>query len=491
MARIAIGGWQHETNTFATIKADYEAFERADEWPPMCQGADLFNQTGGVHLPITGAIEVLSDNDHELVPLLWCSATPCAQVTRDAFEKISDQFIKLIERSLPLDGIYLDLHGAMVCEHLEDGEGALLGRIRAVVGDAMPIVVSLDLHANVTAAMVRHATVLDSYRTYPHIDMAQTGGRAAHLLQRLIASGETVFTAFYQLDFLIALNRGCSLIEPCETIYRELPEVINKDVISASFTCGFHLSDIHEVGPAVLAYGVNEVAVERAAQTIMRSVISRRSMFYQKIWPAMEGVNQAVKLLNDGARTIVLADTQDNPGGGGAGDSTGLLQALIAANVKSAVFAMISDPEVVEQAHQVGIGHTFEAMLGGKSGLPGQVPFSCRCKVLGLADGHFIATGPMYKGARMSLGNCALVEIDGVKVALSSKPVQTADQSIFRHLGVEPADMAVVGLKSSVHFRNDFTALASEILVVAAPGAVFADPATLNYRNKRPSQAAY
>ena len=147
---------------------------------------------------------------------------------------------------------------------------------------------------------------------------------------------------------------------------------------------------------------------------------------------------------------------------------------------------MLSDPQTVLVAFDVGVGGCFTAELGGKSGQAGQTPLLCFCEVIGLFDGNFVATGPMYKGANMTLGPCALLEIGGILVALSSIPVQTADQAIFRHFGVDPASKAIVGLKSSVHFRNDFTDLSSSILVVTSPGAVLADPVLLNYQNKRP-----
>ncbi len=485
MARIAVGGWQHETNTFATIKADYAAFERADEWPALSIGEALFNNTEGVHLPVTGAIQRLRQKQHQLIPLLWCSATPCSYVTEEAFEKISDQFVRQIRQSMPLDGIYLDLHGAMVCEHLEDGEGEFLGRVRAIVGDQIPIVVSLDLHANVTPLMVSHASVLDIFRTYPHIDMGETGARAANLLDYLINSGESLYWSYRQLDFMIALNSGCSLIEPCQSIYNQLPGYIKNQIKSVSFACGFHLSDIRDVGPSIVVYGTSQQDAASVADQLLELIQQQESVFFQRIWPARQGIAEAIRLLSDGANTIVIADTQDNPGGGGAGDTTGVLQALIEMEADNAVFGALSDPATVAQAIEAGVGSSIRANLGGKSGLPGQVPFPCDCVVLGFADGNFTATGPMYKGARMTLGPCALIEVSGIKVVLSSSPVQTADQSLFRHLGIEPEEMSIVGLKSSVHFRNDFTNLASEILVVAAPGAVFADPANLEYKNKR------
>ena len=486
MARIAIGGWQHETNTFATFKADYRAFERADEWPPLCIGQSMFPHVDGVHLPVTGAIEQLRGEGHDLVPLLWCSATPCSYVTQHAFETISDHFMRALEQAMPLDGIYLDLHGAMVCEHFEDGEGEFLRRVRELVGDAIPIVVSLDLHGNVTPSMVRHATVLDVFRTYPHIDMGETGARAARTLSQILRTGSKPYGAFRQVDFVIPLNSGCTLIEPCDTIYRELPAAIDSHVLSASFACGFHLSDIHDVGPSVMAYADSPEAANQAVEQLLHSVQSREEIFYEKIWVTDEGVARAISLVAGGAATVVIADTQDNPGGGGSGDTTGILQALIAQGAKEAVFGALSDPDTVAKAKGAGIGGSFAASLGGKSGLPGQQPYVCECKVLELNDGYFTATGPMYRGANMSVGDCALLEIAGVQVVLTSNPVQTADQSIFRHLGIEPASKKIVALKSSVHFRNDFTDLTSEILIVAAPGAVFADPSVLDYQRKRP-----
>ena len=487
MARIAVGGWQHETNTFATIKAGFAEFERADEWPPLCCGEEMLRQIEGVHLPVTGALDSLREKDHEIVPLLWCSATPSAHVTRDAYERIAAMLLQRIADALPLDGLYLDLHGAMVSEHLEDGEGELLRRVREVVGPDLPISVSLDLHANITADMVRHADVLEVFRTYPHIDMGETGARAVVALDEILSSGIRPYKAYRQTGFLIALNWGCTLTEPCRSIYAKVPEVVTGDVRYAAFASGFHLSDIAEVGPAAVAYATSQEAAQDAVDRIVEFVESQEDRFNEKIWTAADGVAEAMRLRRAGAGTVVIADTQDNPGGGGSGDSTGLLRALVEGGAEGAVLGMLSDPEAVLSAKAAGVGAEISLALGGRSGLPGQTSLDCCCRVLGLADGNFTATGPMYHGAHMVLGPCALLETGGVRVAVSSKPVQAADQSMFRHLGIEPADAPILALKSSVHFRNDFTDLADAILVAAAPGAVFADPAMLTYHNKRES----
>ena len=235
MARIAIGGWQHETNTFAPVKADFVAFEEAGGWPGLSRGQELFDAVEGVHLPITGAMEALDRHGHELLPLLWCAATPSAHVTEDAFERICEMFLSDLEKALPVDGVYLDLHGAMVCEHFEDGEGEFLKRLRALLGDDVPVVVSLDLHANVTEAMVRNASVLDIFRAYPHVDMGETGARTAAHLHRLLETGERWASAFRRTDFVIPLNWGCTLVDPAKSLYEcKCPHLIADPVTAVS-----------------------------------------------------------------------------------------------------------------------------------------------------------------------------------------------------------------------------------------------------------------
>ena len=185
MARIAVGGFQHETNTFAPQQATWEEFVRADAWPPLLRGPEMIAGVEGFNIPIAGAVSKLTELGHEIVPLAWAAAAPASYVTEDAFEKMWALFEEDLKKHGPFDAIYLDLHGAMVAENTEDGEGELLGRIRGIVGDALPIVASLDYHANLTPEMAKLATALVGYRTYPHIDMAVTGKRAIELLDKL------------------------------------------------------------------------------------------------------------------------------------------------------------------------------------------------------------------------------------------------------------------------------------------------------------------
>jgi microcystin degradation protein MlrC len=486
MARIAIGGWQHETNTFAPVKADFEAFEEPGGWPALSRGQDLFDAVEGVHLPITGAMQTLDRHGHELVPLLWCAATPSAHVTEDAFERISEMMLSDLERALPVDGVYLDLHGAMVCEHFEDGEGEFLRRLRALVGDDLPIAVSLDLHANLTEAMVRHASVIDVYRTYPHVDMGETGARTAAHLHHLVETGERWASALRRTDFVIPLNWGCTLVDPAKSLYAHLPELIAGPVTAASLACGFHLADIAEMGPGVVTYARDQASADAAADTLLEMVAAREADFAGGILEPDEAVAQALALVPDARGPVVLADTQDNPGGGGTGDTTGMLDALVRGGAAGAVLGLLCDPAAAAAAHAAGVGGELSLDLGGKSGAPGQQPYSARYKVLALGDGRFTATGPMWLGARVRLGPMALLQTSGVRVVVVSKAMQAADQAMFRHLGIEPSEQSIMVLKSSVHFRNDFQDVADTILVVAAPGPVCADPGRLEFHKLRP-----
>ena len=257
--RVALGGFQHETNTFAPLKATYRDFEQADAWPKLTAGDELWDEIAGVNIPIAGAADLLRSRGAELYGLCWSSASPSAHVTEDAFERISALMLSRLKEAGPLDAVYLDLHGAMVCEHLQDGEGELLRRVRAVVGPKIPIAVSLDLHANVTPEMVEHADVIEIYRHYPHTDMAETGSRTAAHLTAMVNEGRRYAKAFRQAEFLIPLNWGCTFHAPAQDLYGAgLTSLLVDPVASLSFAVGFPLADIHHCGPAIVAYGPNQ-----------------------------------------------------------------------------------------------------------------------------------------------------------------------------------------------------------------------------------------
>ena len=497
MPRIAVGGFQHETNTFAPLRATWADFERADAWPGYVRGPELFDAVAGFNLPIAGAVETLRGLGHELVPLSWCSAPPSSYVEEDAYERVVAGMLEDLAAAGPLAGVYLDLHGAMVAAHHEDGEGELLRRIRALLGEALPIVASLDFHTNMTAAMVRHASAMVGYKTYPHIDMAATGSRAAQLLDKLIREKRPLAKAFRQANFLIPLVWQCTLAEPTKGIFDLADEIEkgsaqgglthNQGIVSITHTPGFPPADIEECGPALVVYGHDQEAADAAADRLMAALNAKEAEFAGRLYTADEAAQEALRLAQTATKPIVLADIQDNPGAGGTSDTVGLLRALMAHKAKGAVLGMIVDPEAAVAAHEVGEGALLPCGVGAKVGYADETPVEARWRVVRVGSGDFVGTGPMYGGANFHVGPCALItdEDSGVSVVLAAARIQAIDQEQFRHVGVEPSQVPILALKSTVHFRADFQPIAETVLCVLSPGAHISDPVEMPYRHLR------
>jgi len=485
VARIAVGGFQHETNTFSPTPATYDDFVQESGWPGLSRGKTLFDAVDGVNIPIAGFIAEAKRAGHDLKPLLWCAATPSGRVTRDAYERIAGELMERLTHIGPIDALFLDLHGAMVTEHLEDGEGELLARVRAVVGKDLPVVTSLDFHANVSPAMTEHASAMIGYCTYPHIDMAETGSHCAGLLDRIMAKGPLA-KAYRQLPFLIPLTWQCTLSDPAARLFRERSALEGKGVASLSFTPGFPPADIGICAPSVFAYGESQRAAEGAVERMTALVAEAEGDFAGKIWQPDEAVLYAKKLAARSSKPVILADTQDNPGAGGNSDTVGLLEALLRNDARDAAAGILYDPKAAAAAHSAGQGADLELAIGEGTRISDRKPLAGRFRVERLGDGKFAAMGPVYAGNHMNLGPMALLKINGLRIVVASRKQQAADQAIFRHLDVEPAAQKILALKSSVHFRGDFQPIAEEILVVAAPGPNLADHRQLPYRNLRP-----
>ncbi len=487
--RIAVAGFEHETNTFAPLKADYQAFAQPKNYPGLIKGEAMLAGLKGLNIPCAGAIEVLQTAGAEIIPILWCMATPSAHVTADAFDRITTQIGDGLAAAGPLDGILLELHGAMVADNTDDGEGEVLARVRRKLGRDIPIAVPLDLHGNVTPAMVADADILDAYRTYPHIDCAETGARTARLLLDMIAKRRRPAKAFRQIDFLIPINGACTDFGPARELYFEVMPDIEKSppgLLSLSFLPGFPLADFHDVGPSVIAYAETQEAADKAADRLAQAVNAREAAFRPQFLPAHDAVAKALTLAAAATKPVVIADTQDNPGGGGPGDTTGLLRELIAQKAKGAVIGAMIDPETAAEALAAGAGATTRFAIGGKRN-PGDKPVEVDARVISASQDSWTGSGPMKAGMTVNLGTVALLETvnEGVLVVVASKPAQTVDRSIFAHLGLVPERLPIIVLKSSVHFRADFTPLASHILVALAPGPVAIDLASLPFTKLR------
>jgi microcystin degradation protein MlrC len=486
MTRVAVGGFLHETNTFAPTKATYEAFVHGGGWPRMQLGADILKVHRRINVGLAGFIEVAEGEGWELVPTIFAAATPSAHVTRDAYERIATVLIDGITSAGPLDAVYLDLHGAMVAEHLDDGEGEILARIRKVIGKDLPLVVSLDLHANVTPEMIEHADALIAYRTYPHVDMADTGRAAARHLALLLKTGRRFAKAFRQLPFLIPISWQCTNDQPAMGIYRRLTALQSDAVPTLSFAPGFPAADFEHCAPSVFAYGKTQGDADAAADEVAALVENHENDFDGKIFSPDEGVRHAIQLARTATRPMVIADTQDNPGAGGDSDTTGMLRALVRNNAQRAATGVIYDPQSARAAHRAGEGATVTLALGGKSGIPGDAPFKEAFVVEKLSDGRFIAPGPYFGGRLMEMGPSACLRIGDVRAVVASQKAQLADQAMYRYAGIEPTEQKILVNKSSVHFRADFEPIAEKLLICAAPGAMPADPASLPWTRLRP-----
>jgi microcystin degradation protein MlrC len=488
MTRIAIGGFLHETNTFAPTKADYVAFQQGGGWPQMCEGAALLTSMRGINVGAAGFVEQAESYGWELVPTIWCAASPSAHVTQDAYERVSETLLAALKDALasgPLDAVYLDLHGAMVAEHVDDGEGEILTRVRKVIGD-LPLVVSLDLHGNITRQSIDLADAMIAYRTYPHVDMADTGRAVARHLKLMLDSGKTFAKAFRQLPFLIPISWQCTNDQPAKGIYEKLAAMQGEAVPSLSFCPGFPAADFPDCGPSVWAYGATQADADRAADALADLVVSQEAAFDGQIFTPGDAVRHAMRTAQGATKPVVIADTQDNPGAGGDSDTVGMLRALVANDAQRAAFGAVFDPASADAAHSAGVGASVALHLGGKSGIPGDAPFASTFVVERLSDGDFIAPGPYYGHRQMNMGPSACLRIGGVRVVVVSRKAQLADQAMFRDVGIEPTTEAILVVKSSNHFRADFEPIAQEIIIAAAPGAMPADPSALPWTRLRP-----
>lgn len=483
MARIAVAGLHHETNCFVPEKTDFDYFASHRDRPPLVRNNAVIESLSGSSFALSGFLDKMGS--HDIVPLLWTSGGAGGMVTRSAFERIASEIIGLLSRQMPVDAIYLDLHGAMVTEDFEDGEGELLRRVRSAVGERVPIVVSLDYHANVTPEMVRLTDGLAAYRTYPHVDRAETGARAAGILAALFERGLPRGRALRKLPFLIPLNDQCTLVEPTRSIV-EATVVANDDLINLSYLAGFPPSDLFDCGPAIVAHAWSEAAAEKAADTLASEVEAREAEFEEDMVPPAEAVCRAIDIASRASRPVILADTQDNPGCGGTADTTGLLVELVRAEAQGAVLGYFCDAEAAKLSHMAGIGAEITIDLGGRSGPTGVVPLHGTFRVDRLGDGLMRTTGLVSGGRDIDLGPMALLTLGGVSVAVTSKRMQALDKAPFLHLGVEPARQRILALKSTCHFRAEFAPIAEKIIVVLAPGRYLADPAKYPFRRLRP-----
>jgi microcystin degradation protein MlrC len=363
--RIAVGGILHETNTFADGLTELAAFETPGAFPGLLKGQEVLTTLRGSRICVGGYIAAAEQLHMELAPLIWTFAMPSGTVRHAAYEHLRGFLLEALRKTLPVDGVLLDLHGAMVTDVCEDVEGDLLGHVRQMVGPRVPVMATLDFHANITPAMAQWADALVGFDTYPHVDYFERGQEAAQWMAAAAGGRLKPVIGFRGVDMLIGCPKQCTLYGPMAEALARVHEFERRPgILGITLAGGFPYADIHDAGAsvAVMAHGDPNLA-RRTADEIALSLWERREEFRVRLTPVREAIAYA---LTTGHKPVVLADVSDNPGGGGPGDGTVMLKELVEGNVPSAVVAVIVDPEAVRAAKEAGIGATVTLAVGGK-----------------------------------------------------------------------------------------------------------------------------
>jgi microcystin degradation protein MlrC len=498
---VLFGGFAHETNTFAAGRTERSHFEArsayvGDEVPAERRGTDTC---------AGGAIDVADDEGIDLQYTVSASATPGGVVTDAAYDHFAGLILDGIDdHGDALDGVCLCLHGAMVTEALDDGEGELVARVRDRIGSDVPIAVAHDLHGNVSDRLLDLADALVAYEEYPHTDMGATGQRTMRLLSRTMREAVTPTMAVERPPVLPMGPRQNTREGPMADVMARARDLEDRDgVLKVNVFPGFHQADVPFVGFSIPVVTDDDPALAReVARDLAATVWDRREEFvadYPEPHAAVaDAAERAASLGGPRGRyretddgPVVLADLGDNPGGGGAADGTTVLRELLDQGVTNAGFALIYDPAVVETCVAAGPGERVTVTLGGKTDDRHGDPIeNLDGYVAALTDGEFRNTGPMGTGSRSSLGRAVLFQCgddDGVSVIVAEQRLQPLDAEIWRHLGVQPERLDVLVVKSTNHFRADYEPLASAVVPVNSPGVVSVDPRHFDYeRMPRP-----
>ncbi len=482
--RIAIGGLSHETNTFCVAPTEVGEFKDR-EWS---RGEALVARHRGVRDYLGGMLAAAEERGIEAVPTFATRATPSGTIRRAAYEEMRSELLAGLEGAVRsgVDAICLALHGAGVAEGVDDIEGDILARVRALAGPALPVVVTLDLHANVTDEMARHATALLGVNEYPHVDSYDRGAEALAL---------AADTAAGRVDPRMRLVRIPMLVPTTATSQSPVREINARcrdwegrpGVIDCTFFHGFAHTDAPVVAAAVVAVADGRpAAAEEAVSDVARYAWGLREAFLKSAPGPAEAIKQA--LASDG-RPVVINETSDNPGGGAPGDGTYLLRAMLEARVTEACFGFLWDPETAAQAHAAGAGAVIRVRLGGKTDAMHGAPIDAEAYVKCLTDGRFVQQSPMGRGARVDLGRMARLVIPagatpggGIDILVSSVRSQTLDPEVFLLHGIDVTRCRIVALKSSQHFRAGFEPLAARIITADSPGLTTLDLTTFPYR---------
>jgi microcystin degradation protein MlrC len=463
MKRVLTGRFMHETNTFSVQKTDMALWRRRD----FHRDNEIPVAFRGTRSALGATFEAADKYGWILVHPVSANANPSGIVTDDAFNEIGGMILDAAEYQGPIDGVLLHLHGAMVVDSHEDGEGELLARLRQKLGPEVPVVVTLDLHANVTQAMADNASALIAFRTYPHVDMYERAWQGAQLLERAMAGEVRPRTVIARRPMLYGLDRGRHQAGPmAELIARGEALEAAGDALAVSICAGFSRANIRDVGPSVtVTVDGNSPRGQAIAESFMDHAWATRDYQSYTLLSVAEAVARA-REGKPGDKPLVVADYTDNPGGGGYGDATAFLRGLIEAGVEGVAFHAICDPGSVEAGMRAGIGPA-TLTLGGKiDPAMGGGPLTLAGEVSHLSNGRFIAYGPMGGGVERDYGPSMVFRVGGIDIILITNNGQAVDLGQFTSLGLDPTRYSTVAVKSMQHFRAAFAPIAREVILV-------------------------
>ncbi len=473
--RVLIAEFKHETNVFAAAPTDMKAFEARY----LRLAPDVMPFFEGVRTEIGGFMDGCRKAGIEMVPAIAANATPGGTVTTEVFDFVSGHIMDALRANM-VDGILLSLHGAMVHQGGMDGEGDLLRRIRDIVGPDLPVICTLDLHANITDAMMEHATAMIGYDCYPHVDIYDRALEAAAMMADVFAGKIWPVMRLKRVPIL------CPYLPSAEEpIAGHLAKVHKWErepgTLTATLFHDFFPADIPDARVSVLAVTDNDPELaQRIVDDVAGGVRKDYRRFINKMPSAEEAVGRGMRAPEG---PVVIAETADNPGAGGSGDTTHLLAALIAMKARNVGFAVMVDPETAEQAAKAGIGAKIRVRLGGKSEALNGKPVEAEAMVKNITDGVFHNTGPMWNGLRIDCGVTAVLEIDGIEILVCANRLQPLDPEIFRKNGIRPEDKQIIVVKSTLHFKASYEGLAAEIIFEDGPGLASQTPANFRFKN--------
>ncbi len=476
--KIVVAMMMHETNTFSPVPTPLSAFR------PL-SGAAAVEEFKDTNTQLGGFLHAANQMGAEVTVPIAASAHPSGYVERAAYEDMCDAIVGGIRNGC--DAAFLALHGAMVAEHHDDGEGELLRRIRAVA-PRVPIAVGLDFHAHMTAPMVEHATVIAGYRTYPHIDMGETAQRAGRTLARALAGEVAPVMVWGSRPMMTSTLVHTPSRQPMRDIMDMATEAETSGaVLNASVFGGFPHADIPHISCSAVIVCDRRTDKGRALlDHLLGLAWERREAFLYKGAPLASQIAHA-KTLGEGP--IVLVDHGDNTASGGTQDVMSVIEEVTRQGLGDVVAGPICDPASVARVIDAGTAASVTLPLGGKIDMP-QIglaarPLTVTGKVTRITDGEFVVTGPMATGMRVRMGRTAVLDTGSVQIVISERRAEPFDLGVFTHCGIDPRRKRYVLIKSRQHFRAGFEPIARHIVLCDGEGVTSSDLRLFTYNKRR------